>query len=287
MRFVRVVGAAVSVSSVSSVISLVHAVPPKAVPARPATMPIPHTAHGVVKTTAGRPVQGVTVDISGTVTQNGGIVDFDPETGARGEYRQTDLAPGSYTVRAWKSVRYNGATYRLPMSPVQGKIEDRYLSKKGIVRDFVWRVSGPIPSRFFSEDEPNSYYGGSLKIFGADENGLNELALPPGTLLKAILVPDGPLIDGSAGKAIAFEFPFRKGELYQRIEKDIPLGRYTLTLGAVLPDGQTKTIRLYDGSGHDDSDFKTTRTIDFPPSGAAVRPFQTHFVTWTGVSVKL
>lgn len=240
-----------------------------------------------MKDAQGKPVSDVTVDISGTVTANGGIVSLDPTTNAAGRYTQTDIPAGSYSVLAWKQVTYNGQTYRVPMSPVQGKIEDQYLSRKGIARDFKWKISGPIPSRFFDANEPNSYYGGSLKIFGTDENMLNRLDLPAGSVLQGRLVPDGPLMDGSTGRVITFEGPYKQGELYQIIHKDIPLGRYSLSLSALLPGGETKVIRLYDGSGHEDSDFKPTTTIGFAPSGAAVRPYQTHFINGGGVYVKL
>lgn len=246
----------------------------------------PNIAGGVVKGINAKPVSGVTVDIWGTVSANGGIVNFDPTTNAAGRYRQTAMPPGIYTVRAWKVIRYNGKNYKLPMSPVQGKIEDQYLSKNGIARDFVWKISGPIPSKFFDPDEPNSYYGGSLTILGTDQLA-NRLVLPDNTILNGKLVPDGPLIDGSIGRTISFKFPFKSGELYQTVHKDIPLGRYTLTLSAFLPSGETKAIKLYDGSGYEESDFKDTKLVEFMPGGAAVRPFQTHFINGVSVSVKL
>ena len=255
---------------------------PKAAPRAAA-----NTARGAVLDTRGRPVAGVTVDIAGTATASGGIVGFDPQTNAQGRYLQASLTPGNYTVVAWKQVRYNGATYRVPMSPKIGKAEDQFLSRNGIARDFTWRISGPIASRFFDPDEPGSYLGGSLKVFGRDENGLNEIALPANTLVRGRLVPDGPLMDGSAGREIAFEFRFKPGELYQSIQKDIPVGRYTLSLSAVMEDGSEKAIRIWDGDGHEDADFRATRTIDFAPTGASVRPFQARFVNDVGISVKL
>ncbi|MBW3637124.1 MAG: carboxypeptidase-like regulatory domain-containing protein [Armatimonadetes bacterium] len=249
--------------------------------------PQPNTARGTVRNAQGKPVSDVTVDIWGTATANAGIVNFDPTTNAAGRYTQTDITPGSYSVLAWKQVSYNGQTYRVPMSPVQGKIEDQYLSRKGIARDFVWKISGPIPSRFFDATKPESYYGGALTIFGRDENLLNPLDLPAGSILQGRLVPNGPLMDGSVGRVITFEAPYKAGELYQFVQQDIPVGRYTLSLSALLPDGESKVIRLYDGSGHDDSDFGSTTTVEFFPRGASVRPYQGHFVNGAGAYVRL
>lgn len=248
---------------------------------------MPNTARGVVKTTSGKPVSDVTVDIWGRATANGGIVDYEPSTSATGAYQQAEMTPGTYTALAWKVVRYNNITYRVPMSPVQGKIEDQYLSKNGIARDFVWKISGPIPSKFFDPDKVESYYGGSLKVYGTDDSMLNKLVLPEGSVLKGTLVPDGPLLDGSTGKTITFQAPYKAGELYETIQKDIPLGCYTLTLTATLPEGETKTIRLYDGDGHEESDYKNSATVEFLPSGSGMRPFQSYFIKGAGIFVKL
>jgi hypothetical protein len=94
-------------------------------------------------------------------------------------------------------------------------------------------------------------------------------------------------MDGSAGSSRTFEFRYKPRELYQSIQKDIPVGRYTLSLRAVLEDGSEKAIRIWDGDGHEDSDYKEARTIDFAPKGASVRPYQAHFVNAVSISVKL
>ncbi len=55
---------------------------------------------------------------------------------------------------------------------------------------------------------------------------------------------------------------------------------------AALPDGTTRAVRLWDGDGHEESDFKTTELIDFTPSHSAVRPYLGNTVNDVGVSVK-
>lgn len=214
---------------------------------------------------AGQPLANVNVEVWGKHETGGGPVSYTTVTGTDGTYRQTDIAPGTYTAVAWRKLKYNGRDYKLPLKPVQGNIDLEYRAKDGLVRDFVWQISGPQPA-YRSEEN----YGGDLLFYGVD--GLHRsLGLPDGTPITINLTPDGPLMDGSAGSPVTITVAYKPGTYLTTVE-DIPLGRYTVSASA---EG-TGLIRLSgtDRTGSSDDHYKPTATIEFLPSGSQVRPYQ-------------
>src|SRR6185503_6944268 len=74
---------------------------------------------------------------------------------------------------------------------------------------------------------------------------------PIGSTIQFTLTPDGPLVDGSAGKVLTFEYQLVKPEDEMRGNAarfiDVPLGAYTLTATLTEPSGAKHSLSLAAG----------------------------------------
>jgi hypothetical protein len=116
------------------------------------------------------------------------------------------LEAGLYKVRAWVFVHYHGKEYSLYLHPLDGKNwRNHYNSTNGIVKDFVWKLSG-----LQAEESPDEYGkthdGGSILVAGASKVTFNQHHNPSrGAVVELSLAPNGPLIDGSYGQVLTFK----------------------------------------------------------------------------------
>lgn len=188
----------------------------------------PNTVSGRVVDERGRPVPGVKVFIepalfSGLITTT---------TDAQGRYRSVELSPAAnpYTATAYKELLYHGQRYCLRMAGDPHPYHDAFNARSGVTRNFVWRIRG-------ASDQPTGYggeqtWGGSIRF--------ETLSSGPGSVedrsaqVQVTLVPEGPLIDGSAGQTITRTVSIEEGL------DDIPVGYYRMT-AALLGEGGTNT----------------------------------------------
>ena len=70
----------------------------------PSMATVPGIAQGTAVDAKGKPLADVTVDIRGTVTENGRGVSHEAKTDAAGKWRYDALAPGAYKLTAWRQV---------------------------------------------------------------------------------------------------------------------------------------------------------------------------------------
>jgi hypothetical protein len=73
----------------------------------------------------------------------------------------------------------------------------------------------------------------------AGANGAD--ALPEGTRIQLTLTPQGPLLDGSAGRPLNWNLQVRNTgrNAFETTLNDIPLGAYTASARVTTPDGNT------------------------------------------------
>jgi hypothetical protein len=222
----------------------------------------PNQATGAVFTMTGQPLSSARIRFW-RLTPQGAIIEYVARTNAQGIY--TIEMPPSTDDRcdnATALVSYGAYRYYLPLRPEgdDGSFFDRDAVDvtKGYVKNFVLPISGYISPE---EDpkEPLSYYGGSLSfrakvkivipndpdpyITGA-ANGPN--ALPEGTRIQLTLMPQGPLLDGSAGRPLNWNLQVRNTgrNAFETNINDIPLGVYTAQARVTTPDGNTFTPAL-------------------------------------------
>ena len=255
----------------------------------PSSAKAPGVATGKAVDGQGKPLADVHVDIVGTASAKVEFRSYQPTTDASGTYRQADLTPGTYTLKAWRDVSYNGKAYKLPLASPQGSHNQQLDSAEGIVRDFVWKISGPKPGAT-STDGHGAFYGGTVLIYGADYVG-TPIAASEGAEIVVKLVPSGPLMDGTAGAPITASAPFAKtGNKLKQLD-DVPLGRYTVTAEVKDAGGATKPLRVLvqnGPSGTEDAHYTASTTLDFEPGGGAnVRPYQEQPTTRQAIYVRI
>jgi hypothetical protein len=196
----------------------------------------PGYATGKLASASGGPLTDVTVSLSAFLADNTAYSKEFEIKGPASEYA-LQIPDGMYnTPMARVGVWYGDRWYDLPLAATDGTREwpAQRNSKQGLVRDFVFRISGLRPGG--NTNEPEDYWGGTVHF---DKGGdLGEFAK-----IEITLKPDGPLIDGSGGQTLLFkrELPWRKPQ--DHLLYDIPLGKYTAT-AKLLFGSRPKSLKL-------------------------------------------
>ncbi|MFC4453899.1 carboxypeptidase-like regulatory domain-containing protein [Deinococcus sonorensis] len=208
----------------------------------------PGTVQGQALDTHGKPLAGVQVWIKPVVTT--GVAET--LTDDHGRYAVSGLPSVGYRSYAWLQAPYKGKTFCYRLAQPNTADYNAFNPRDGLTRNFKWQLSGQIPG-----EEPYSdlgYFGGSLPLmsaFGqarwATQNDEIELQL----------TPVGPLIDGSAGKAITKTAPARGMVL------DVPIGTYQVKATFISANGKREALQVsaFDG------DYSASATVNFKPSG--------------------
>lgn len=191
---------------------------------------------GIVKDQSGNPLEGVRVLVDHSIFFNSNITGL---TNSQGKYA-IEVPTGSWYAFAMKEAEYHGKTYSFYLHPDHSA----GFGGEGAVRNFVWRLSGVMP-------EPLSgHYGGLITIDHF-----------PGVYIEAreidfVLMPVGPLIDGSQGELL------RPQAEDGYTLKDIPIGRYRLT---ATYEGKPVSFRRWNS----DETFVEDYEVNFEPQIAA------------------
>jgi hypothetical protein len=177
------------------------------------------------------------VQVSGT-TLAGQRTNFDIEVDENGLFSQ-ECPDGLWRIYGFIEKEYNGHKYRLPLDPEDKReIGSTQGTKKGVVKNFVWRVAGLKPKE--DKSLPGSYYGGSIDL--TDSRQYDEArrlaSRHPGAKVVVTLKPRGPLIDGSQGRPMNIESDVAALAGFARpTYPNIPLGEYAATATLVVPGG--------------------------------------------------
>ena len=97
------------------------------------------------------------------------------------------------------------------------------LGQEGGLRDFQWRLTGPTV-------DPDRSYGATVLAY----SDYSDFSLDP-QYMELTLTPDGPLIDGTAGKTIT-----SMGDLVE----DVAAGRYTYSARYVDPGEPARDLEI-------------------------------------------
>jgi hypothetical protein len=175
-----------------------------------------------------------------------------------GTYALQVTNPSIYVVQnilAKAVIDYHGQTYVLPLHPIDGLPDGAAANNfrgdvtKGVVRDFVFRLAGLAPGGQIDPPAPNvtdtdsfsvrtSFEGCPIQIELARESS----ALANATL-QITLTPNGPLIDGSAGRVIQRSVRNLNPNFFYYLY-DIPLGVYTASASTIGSTGTAQPVHL-------------------------------------------
>ena len=205
--------------------------------------------------------------------------------GRDGRYElRAENSAKTIALRAIAQIPYRGRTYQLEMHPSDADISAfRAIPSQGegaptVTRDFVLKISGVRPGydgrvvkETTSQDKPaNAFYGGTIHLDLTYSEGAaygEELArTPPDARISITLTPEGPLLDGSAGRPIIREVRPAPGQpnFYFHLH-NIPLGVYTVVARRIDANGTATDLRL----GITPRRYQSIATIDFPPARTA------------------
>ncbi len=213
------------------------------------------------------------VGADGVAEQSAEEVSYAPPVDANGNF-QIKIVAGKFRVRATIEVSWNGGTYTFDLHPVQDNTVDQD-GATGVVQDFVWKLTGPIPLYSQNPDPKNStnWYGGAVTVYPLTyREDLKAPATPDeaGTKYSFKLVPTGTLIDGSPAKELTFERSFDGSRMDNQTLQDIPLAVYTLTGEEITPGGEK--FPLVFGTAY--AKVESAPVVDFPVDGIISGPFK-------------
>lgn len=288
--------------------------PAPAKPAAPATTakapaPKPGYVSGLVLDTQGRPLAGARVFLNGTTFTQGQKTSFETETKADGTY-SLRVPDGRYQARASYTTTFEGQTFSFFMDPASGNPSTSVDSSEGGNLNFRWKLSGLRAGSGAGASRDTDFYGSSVdfsycglpaKAYCAEKySAVTPGAAPGGSTITATFTPQGKLVDGSTGKPVVYTFkaaPLAPPGGYPYTDpngggrtvlgqdwpyhgtnfNDLPLGRYSLTVTATLPNGSKKALKLGLAADDVEHDSVTVRWVpwdDFNPgnySGGGIK----------------
>jgi hypothetical protein len=207
---------------------------------------------------------------------------------------------GRYWARAWFDATLEGVLFSRILHPLSGNPDSEIDSIDGGTLDFQWRLSGLHSP---PGNNATDYYGASIDFSycglpadaycSFDYGAFPERPIAPGgSTVIVTLVPLAPLIDGTEGQRLVFEFKVQEQdpdypyggapnapagyenggggrtvlgsdwEYHSTYFHDIPLGVYELSANAYLPDGTVLPLLL--GLDRADGEHTSVR-VSFSP----------------------
>jgi len=180
---------------------------------------------GVAVDSQNRPLAGAKIYACSTVFYDSCAIGT---TGADGSYSVRLSSNDVWDVKASITKSYNGATYCLPLAADN---TDSFSTTDAPVRNFSWKLSGVMPGET-ADNYASSYFGATLNTVFDFSLNRNQV--------RVNLVPNGPLIDGSAGSP----FSAIAGSWASNAIGNIPLGTYTVRAEYVQPGGAVIPLRV-------------------------------------------
>lgn len=196
----------------------------------------PYIVKGQVTDTQGNPLAGIEVFADNTAGYNTNLYGV---SDANGFYRidLSGIVPSSWRVGAYLEREYNGFTYDFSLHPDNDAV---FAGVEGAIRNLQWRLSGETPE--------GGYYGGLVYFYTDDSIDTQYVELT--------FVPDGPLVDGSAGQSFTATAPDGLSI------PDVPLGRYTVTARYTPPSEAPSPLLI---RVRDVGEYQSSTTADFIP----------------------
>ena len=205
----------------------------------------PGEVTGIARDSQGAPIAGAKIWIRPALTT--GLLQA--TTDANGRYSVQGLSTIPYYAYAWQFVNYRGTKLCLRLASEQQSDYDSFIPVDGAVRNFRWKIEGEI------EANSGEYFGGDIRVFSP--------GTPSGSKLMITLTPDGPLVDGSAGRTMTLD-----AHAADLLLTGIPVGVYKASAAFVDANGNRTELEVNrDGSGHP---YSAETTMQWESEGSCV-----------------
>jgi hypothetical protein len=201
---------------------------------------------GTAVDTQSRPLSGAKIDVCSSVFYESCV---SGSTASDGSYSLT-LTPTN-VWRAYGSIprNYDGKAFCLPLASDN---DNTFASSDATIRNFSWKLSGLIPGQN-ANGYASSYFGATLNVsfdFSLDRNRV-----------RLNFVPNGALIDGSAGSA----FRAIAGDWASNAIGNIPVGVYTVTAEYIQGSGSVPLRITTDSFGT----YRASAVVHFTPDSSS------------------
>lgn len=250
--------------SLISIIILVSCSKGKGTTPRNETPDKPYTISGIIKDVAGNPVPGARIRVEKPTGNN---IHYTTTSNEAGRYSVTVSAIGGYKIYAWREVEFNNEVYQIRLGMETDADYNAFnVPAGGIVKNFVWKISGRIPDRTISKENGTGYFGGTIKFINYNSIA-NQMAEGTQVTIKLTPFTGARYLDGtpSTGKIVEKTFTIHNGVGQAYYINDIPATHYKITATSVL-NGVNKNISI--GSGTPDV-FKTSGEHYFKSEGSS------------------
>lgn len=201
----------------------------------------PYVVKGRVLDPQGRPMPGVSVLADNTMLYDSNA---QAVTDSDGAYRlDLSLMETTWRMYGQHEVDYDGHryTFRLEVD------ESPFASHEGAIRDFVWRIGGPM-------GDGALFHGGNGHVF----QDYNSYEIEDITLVTLHFTPSAPLVDGTAGEPVSVPVDVMGAF------GGVPLGRYTVTATYGLA-GAEQDLLIREDTWDDDVPYVEVIETGFEP----------------------
>jgi hypothetical protein len=270
-----------------------NAMPP--LPTFPKLTPKKGMVRGYVKDSKGNPIKGAVIGVRSTVV--GGLYSgASGKSDEKGYYEITVPWGAAHFYTASAAVNYGEGRAAMGLHPSDGEV-DSFASANGLVENWVLLSYG-IGDHDGVQDQPSysgNYYGGAFMFDYniADQRFPDDYSLPDGSEVELTLTPDGPLIDGSAGRPIVIRRAVREDSAGLCSVTNIPVGVYKIT-ARLLHNGKSAPLLLRETGPYSSQSFglepkesRGTATLSFRPGSAKPGSGAAGHSNWNSLSITL
>ncbi len=196
---------------------------------------------------AGHPIPGALIWVLPAVTT--GLVTL--HTDAQGRYVSPALVNVPYRTYAGFQAEYRGQTFCQRLAATTLNEYDAFSPDPSgtIIRNFKWRISGAMP------DGHDNFFGADVRIMHRTWSDSQDYVAGDSSV-ELTLVPEGALIDGSAGQTVV-----KSTRVGDNMLHDIPVGHYAVKATEIRKDGSRTPLVVGDYAGPGSA----TSTLDFKP----------------------
>lgn len=225
--------------------------------------PRPGVLSGRITDRSGKPIDQSNIRLQvllrgKSLEDTGAVATFKPKVESDGRWRQ-EVPPGIFRIEAEALLTYNRKGFRFELWPTDDQPHDtEFDSRRGAVRDFVWKLDGMEPGAV-NPEQPLTQYGSRAKVSWAE---IGRETHPRETKVRWTFTPRGPMVDGLPGSTVVKEATIGDSTIF-----DLPTGPYTVR-GEILAPGGPRRVAFVKRGCYPCDELMESVDIDFETDGS-------------------